>query len=440
MKVLSNIKIAVKVGAGFGSVLVLLLVIGGVGIFNLFNIGNDFTDYRGLARQTNEYGRVQANLLLTRMGVKDFVIRGSEEAIAAVRERKETTSEVLANVAKLTDDEKDHAYIAEMEGQLAQYSSNFDRVVDFQARRNQHVAVLDNLGPLMERKLTEIMKSTNAAGDSESTFETAIVIRELLLARLYVVKFLLNNDQAAYDRATKEFANFANSVADMEQHLQNPARKALANEVMGMSKTYTKEFAAVYKAITDRNAVITGTLDVIGPAVASDIEAKKLEMKALQDELGPRLQAAVLQSQTVTGIVGAVALVLGIAAAYLIGTGITRGVGSMTAAMGRLAEGDLSTDVPATENKDEIGEMARAVQVFKDNAIRVKEMEAEQEEAERRAEQEKRVTMNKMADDFESSVGEIVNQVSSASTEMQSSSESMSATAEETTRQSAAVA
>ncbi|MCG8509083.1 MAG: methyl-accepting chemotaxis protein, partial [Rhodospirillales bacterium] len=440
MKALSNIRIGTKIGIGFGTVLLLLLVIAGESVFNLYSIGKDFTDYRGLARQTNQYGRVQANLLLTRMGVKDFVIRGSEEAISVVKERGKTTSDVLAGVSELTDSEEDLAYVAEIEGVLTQYSTSFERVVEFQALRNKHVATLDELGPQMERKLTEIMKSTNAAGDSGSTFEAAVVIRELLLARLYVIKFLLNNDQAAYDRAAKEFANFANSAVEMEANLQNPTRKALAQEVIGLSKTYTSEFASVYAAINDRNAIITGTLDVIGPQVADNIETKKLEVKDLQDQLGPRVQAVVVQSQTVTGIVGAVALVLGIIAAYLIGIGITRGIGAMTAAMSRLSEGDLTVEVPSTENKDEIGDMARAVQVFKENAVRVKEMEAEQEENERRAEREKRAAMNKMADDFESSVGHIVDQVSSASTEMQASSESMSATATETTRQSAAVA
>ena len=115
-------------------------------------------------------------------------------------------------------------------------------------------------------------------------------------------------------------------------------------------------------------------------------------------------------------------------------------VTEMTSAMGELAEGKLETEVPALDKTDEIGEMAQAVQVFKDNAIRVKQMEAEQAEQARVAEAEKKAALSQMADDFEKSVGGVVASVSSASTEMQSSAQSMATTAEQASEQSSTVA
>jgi methyl-accepting chemotaxis protein len=127
-------------------------------------------------------------------------------------------------------------------------------------------------------------------------------------------------------------------------------------------------------------------------------------------------------------------------AAYLIARSLSGPIIAMTDSMKELAGGNLDAHVPAQGRPDEIGEMADAVQVFKDNAIRVKEMEAEQEAAKQRAEEEKRATMNQMADEFQASVGGIVETVSSASTQMQSTAQSMSSTAEETSRQATAVA
>jgi methyl-accepting chemotaxis protein len=125
---------------------------------------------------------------------------------------------------------------------------------------------------------------------------------------------------------------------------------------------------------------------------------------------------------------------------FLIIRSIVGPVNGMTAAMGSLAEGQLETEIPALDKTDEIGEMAQAVQVFKDNAIRTKQMEAEAEEQKQKAEEEKRQLMLNMADDFESSVGGVVDTVSSASTEMQSSATALSATAEQTSKQSTTVA
>ncbi len=127
-------------------------------------------------------------------------------------------------------------------------------------------------------------------------------------------------------------------------------------------------------------------------------------------------------------------------AAFVLSRSITTPLNDMTASMGSLADGDLATDVPARDRNDEIGDMAAAVQVFKDNAIRVREMEREHAEAEQRAQEEKRAALNAMADAFDASVGGIVENVASASTEMQSTAESMSAISEETNSQAQTVA
>ncbi len=143
---------------------------------------------------------------------------------------------------------------------------------------------------------------------------------------------------------------------------------------------------------------------------------------------------------TIEWILLAVGLGLAGIIALLIIRSIVTPVNNMTRAMGSLAEGDLETDIPALDKTDEIGEMAQAVQVFKDNAIRVKQMEEEAREQEKHAAEEQTRMMNQMADDFQAAVGGVVNTVSSASTELQSSAQALTATSEETSSQATAVA
>ncbi|MFB3053855.1 MAG: methyl-accepting chemotaxis protein, partial [Alphaproteobacteria bacterium] len=140
------------------------------------------------------------------------------------------------------------------------------------------------------------------------------------------------------------------------------------------------------------------------------------------------------------GIFIVMAILAGAGLAWLIGNGIANPITRMTEVMKKLAGGDTSMDIPGTERADEIGDMAGAVQVFKDNAIEKGRMEEERGEAERKAEQEKRQGQLKMADDLEASVKEIVESVSSSATEMESTAQSMSANAEQSTRQSKTVA
>ncbi|MFA4993736.1 MAG: cache domain-containing protein [Bdellovibrionales bacterium] len=142
-------------------------------------------------------------------------------------------------------------------------------------------------------------------------------------------------------------------------------------------------------------------------------------------------------------IMGGIALVLFLSiggGALAISRGITVPLGIITKGMDKLAGGDKTIEVRFTKNKDEIGGLARALETFKSNAIKMEAMEKEQKEQEKRAAEERRKLMNKMADDFDSSVKGVVNTVSAAATEMQSSAKSMSAIAEETSSQSSAVA
>jgi methyl-accepting chemotaxis protein len=110
--------------------------------------------------------------------------------------------------------------------------------------------------------------------------------------------------------------------------------------------------------------------------------------------------------------------------------GITRPVMGLARTMRTLADGDTSVDVAGSARGDEIGEMARAVEVFKVNAIERARLIAEQHANEEQAKAERRVAMHRLADQFESAIGKIIETVSSASTELEESAGAMTRTAE----------
>lgn len=120
--------------------------------------------------------------------------------------------------------------------------------------------------------------------------------------------------------------------------------------------------------------------------------------------------------------------------------GLTGALSRITGAMTALAGGDKTIEVPGTGRGDEIGDMAGALEVFKENAIEADRLAEENATAERTAEKKRRDSLLKMADDLEGSVKGVVEQVASAATQMQSSAQDMSSTAEQTSRQSSAVA
>jgi len=179
------------------------------------------------------------------------------------------------------------------------------------------------------------------------------------------------------------------------------------------------------------------------------------EMSDLTQKVIATVNAAAEYANTQTGVlsestsstiyltlaIAGIGLVLGVAAALFVGrTGISKPIATINAAMQKLAGGDKTIAVPGLDRGDEVGQMAKTVQVFKDSMIESDRLRAEQETAKKRSEEERRKAMLDLADRLEKGVGGVVTNVSAAATELQSTAQSMSATAEQTSRQAAAVA
>ena len=147
---------------------------------------------------------------------------------------------------------------------------------------------------------------------------------------------------------------------------------------------------------------------------------------------------ASLSNTLVLGGTGA-AIIL-ILLTIVVSRGVSAPLKTITTTMGKLADGDHALEVPATGRVDEIGAMARAVLVFKDNAIEMENLRAEQQEEARRMETERQQAMDDLAGSFKSTVMGVVGEIGSAAAEMRDVSGSMVGMAEETSRAATAAA
>ena len=139
-------------------------------------------------------------------------------------------------------------------------------------------------------------------------------------------------------------------------------------------------------------------------------------------------------------VIGVVGVAGGIAVGFLIGQfGIARPIVRAVGSLRLLAAGNTEEAIYGVGRGDEIGSVAESMQVFKENLIRTREMDAAAKALEERHAEEKRQQMNRLADQFENSVLGIVNSVSSASHQMQGNAEAMARIAEEASRQATGV-
>jgi methyl-accepting chemotaxis protein len=142
---------------------------------------------------------------------------------------------------------------------------------------------------------------------------------------------------------------------------------------------------------------------------------------AYLDDIQAKLRPVILGLAMATIVI---ALGAGLAA-WLIGRSITRPLGQLGARMQSLAEGELDAEIPGLGRRDEIGKMATTVQVFKENAVRVRDLEQAEAAAQQRAADERRIAMQSLADEFERSVNGVVQSVTASAAGMQATAESM---------------
>jgi methyl-accepting chemotaxis protein len=154
------------------------------------------------------------------------------------------------------------------------------------------------------------------------------------------------------------------------------------------------------------------------------------------DDLDAQAWTSTQHSLMAAGLV----LLITLAVSTFMARGITRPLNRMTVAMKALADGRLDIEVPGIGRHDEVGEMANAVEVFKTNAVARQRLEAEQNERDARAAAQRKADTDRLADDFEGAVGQIIETVSSASTELEASAGTLTATAERSEKLATVVA
>jgi methyl-accepting chemotaxis protein len=245
----------------------------------------------------------------------------------------------------------------------------------------------------------------------------------MLMMRGHEKDFMLRRDEKYIGELKKAAVEFSKALAGSAL----PA--AVTADITPKLEKYQKEFVAwadIAQQTAGYDASMAKTFRSLEPLIAEvGQDVDRLYREADAAEAGKR-EAVRTWMLVAFGL--AVVVVCGLS--LLIGRSISKALLAMVGAMTRLAGGEKAVAIPGLGRNDEIGEMAGAVEVFKNNMIEAERLRAEQADIEARQRQQRRADMHKLADAFEGAVGEIVETVSSASTELEASASTLTATAE----------
>jgi methyl-accepting chemotaxis protein len=215
------------------------------------------------------------------------------------------------------------------------------------------------------------------------------------------------------------------AIGEYDEKVLNPAEQKLMALIKTDPEAARAGYVQEYIPLRHKQEQLVEDLD---QAIVALKERIQRETKATSD-----------RQQTIGLMLYALMLMVGGLLGHLLGRSFSGPIRQMTGTMSRLASGDMKASIPGAERADEIGDMARAVAVFKENMIRNAEMEQAQR-AEAAAKERRQKALEAAIAEFERAAKDIVESVSNAAGEMRQSAASMSSTAEEASRQATAVA
>ncbi|WP_394389712.1 methyl-accepting chemotaxis protein [Shewanella woodyi] len=246
------------------------------------------------------------------------------------------------------------------------YVSTFNNiVVSNQQKRNKAVTeTLNARGPEIERGLTKIMQSANEDGDIQAAFLAGTAIRSLLLGRLYVSKFLVENQPSQVERFNQELTDTTKQIDTLLESLQNPTRRTYATEAKADIISYTNVANNVSNFISTRNAGIK-TLDTIGPQVANQLDELRASIAESMSAASASADESQQASTTLLLTVALIAIIFGLVIAYIISKAIISSLDSMNKVFADIAqgEGDLTKRIPVS-GQDELSLLASSFNLF----------------------------------------------------------------------------
>ncbi len=368
----------------------------------------------------------------------------ADRIVAALDELVETTDTVAKDLVGTNDEE----LAARIAGDARAYHDTV------KALRGKGVAALIEAGVAtgldeaargVQERAVELQQNqamvtealSEASKYAQSEVNEAVMLRGLAMrlvqgaqsAMLGQRDFLLTGTadaKAMVDTAVKEILGLAEQAGAV---LVDQEGRALIAAITEAARAFDSEFASLSSAVAKQHEASAAMAKA--SATVSGQVGRLVSLQRDDREAG-RASAGM-----VIAVGAAVALILGMLMAWIIDRAITHPLHAMTGAM---AEGDLTVDVPGSDRKDELRNMAAAMTIFKDNALEMRRMEREREEMRIQIDADRRRTMNEFANGFEQAVSGVVMSLTESANSLGRDAQEMSSDAALTTAKSTAVA
>ena len=400
-----------KLYAGFGFLVLIALALAVYAITEFNGIKTNVVKMNALADNTTRALEIEDYLERMRRSILRYAYDHDE---AAAKENSETAGKAIATLgdaAKATLSEERRKLYTGLQSDITDTQKVTQSLLDAVKQMEAEQGKLYTVGDDLTATTNEIVKKAQAGSD-----DAVINLTEKLSAQLLAVRVANWRTQARLTR--KGWRSWrARSVKLPKRSLRSkpPAGRRSLRARVGQLKVVLADYAATAEAYHQAPAASTGTVQVnkIAPPIKADASHDRESARSVAGGFrrGPNIRPRARSPRTVTiqEIIAALTLLVGGLIAFFLARGVSNPITALTQSMRELAAGNFDVVLPGLARKDEVGNIARAVDEFKVRAAEKAQREAaEKAEQDRRAEAERQAALTKMADEFQTAVGDIV--------------------------------
>ncbi|WP_114098936.1 methyl-accepting chemotaxis protein [Thalassospira profundimaris] len=437
----ANLGVKTKILSGFSAVLIILVSALAFAYYSFTRVAHDVDEYALRVEEAGLVAQIETRFLRFKSHAQEFASTASAQDAEQVFLIADEIRPILDQALQRFDSEEHRARISNISTALDRYMHDFEKVRDLSDE--YHEMIVERLEPDGIKVVSDINALIARAENNQNidTLKKAVAAREhALLARLYANILIGRQDDSFGEKAASEFGLLKTGLLELDQTVPDAEDKKTLSEVMTLFDDYREAFDKIRSNELIIMDTVNGDMEQASNILLSETADLMTEFTTSEHTIFERVIHEIELAEIEILIASLVGMGLGIAIAMLIGDRLSKPIVAITALMRKLADHDLSVNIPWQGRRDEIGQMAGAVQVFKENAIRNDELEAKAIEDEKRAKEAQRLFMNQTADTFNADVGQIIETVAAAAVELQATADSMSRLASSASEQTVAVA
>ncbi|MBB4305372.1 methyl-accepting chemotaxis protein [Rhodobium orientis] len=297
--------------------------------------------------------------------------------------------------------------------------------------------VYDTLSDDLTRRIAALAEEPAFAGNADAQRRIGAGRFHLAEAHWLIAEILGGDDDEDFGKVTGNLAAAQEAVAGLGA--APSADIAAVTDDLGRLIAVAKERYAKRNLVGTAGSDADEAFDQTYEALMDDADAAEAVIHKHIDAKMENLRQETVTASIVMAAIALLTIAFGIFAYVFAARTISYRICRIAKVTNALASGDASADIPDWSSRDEIGDLTASVRVFKDNLIERQRLQGEQAAMREKAEEEKRVAMAELADDFERNVGTIADAVSKAVSDLQSASRTMTSSSEETSGKAASV-